>query len=165
MQRRAVVAVGLAVTLIACAPQPAPRLDLAAEEQAVRALSMRWLEMEKAKDTAGILALFTDDAIVFREDREPIVGHSAIQEYMAGESAANPQQVVEWSTDRVYVAASGDLATEFGTWSTSVGGPTGTDADSGRYITTYRKINGAWKVAADMSLSTKPEVPATTPSM
>lgn len=47
--------------------------------------------------------------------------------------------------DRIEVAASGDLAVERGAYQS----PT----DEGRYVTVYRKVGGAWKVAADMSVS------------
>ena len=61
---------------------------------------------------------------------------------------------------RVEVAASGDLAVEYGTWSETGLGPNGTEEDHGRYVTVFLKVNGAWKIAADASLSTKPEVAA-----
>jgi uncharacterized protein (TIGR02246 family) len=167
MQRRnAALFTWFALALAACtapgATPSAPPVDLAAEGDAVRAISMRWLELERSKDAAGVAALFAADGIAFRAQHEPVVGNAAIQEYMAAEYAANPTSRVEWTTDRVEVAASGDLAAEYGTFSeTSDSG----EADNGKFVTVYRKVNGEWKVAADMSVSTKPAAPATTTTM
>jgi len=154
----------MALSAVACAPQTAPPIDLAAEDQAVRAVSMQWLELDKAQDFAGIAALFTDDGILYRENENPVVGPAAIEAFMRSTQAENPSRVASWTTDRVEVAATGDLAVEYGSWAETGQGPAGTEQDEGRYVTVYRKVSGAWKVAADVSLSTKPEQAATSPS-
>jgi uncharacterized protein (TIGR02246 family) len=148
----------IALSAAACAPPAAAPVDLAAEEQAVRAVSMQWLELQRARDMAAIAALFTDDGKLFREHNEPAVGPAAIEAYLTRDQAENPNSVANWTTDRVEVAATADLAVEYGTWSDTGLGPNGTEQDQGRYVTVYRKVNGAWKVAADISLSTKPEL-------
>jgi len=147
----------IALSAAACAPPAPAPADLAAEEQAVRAISMQWLEFENAKDMAAIAALFTEDGTLIREHLEPVVGHAAIEAHLTRDQAENPSGVAHWATDRVEVTASADLAVEYGTWSETGLGPNGTEQDQGRYVTVYRKVNGAWKVAADISLSTKPE--------
>jgi len=153
MQRRnAALFTGFTLALAACAAS-APAPDLSAEADAVRALSMRWLDLERSRDAAGVAALFATDGIIFRPQNEPVVGVAAIQEYMAAEYANNPTGTVEWTTDRVEVAASGDLASEYGTYSESSESGAG---DHGRFLTVYRKVNGEWKVAADMSSTTRP---------
>lgn len=141
----------------ACAPQTPPPPDLAAEEQAVRAVSMQWLEYEKAKDIAAIIGLFTDDGVVIGENLEPVPAHAGYEAQRTSYWAANPSLVVSWATDRVQVATSADLAVEWGSWSETGRGPDGTGEDHGRYVTVYRKVNGVWKVASDIGLSTKPE--------
>jgi uncharacterized protein (TIGR02246 family) len=137
---------------------------MAAEEQAVRAISMQWLEYQNAKNIAGIAALFAEDGTLIREHEEPVVGQAAIEAHMTRNQTENPGRMSSWATDRVEVAASADLAAEYGTWSETGLGPNGTEEDHGRYVTIYRKVNGAWKVAADASLSTKPEMVEAGPS-
>ena len=149
------------LALGACAAQSNPTIDLAAEEQAIRAVSMRWLQLEKSKDAAAIAALFTTDGVMYREDSDPATGAAAIQAHLTKTYQQNPNEVVDWATDGVEVAASGDFAVENGTWTVQNSGPSGTTEDRGKYVTVFRKIDGAWKVAADMSIST---VPAPTPS-
>jgi uncharacterized protein (TIGR02246 family) len=146
----------IVLALGACAAQTSSSVDMAAEEQAIRAVSARWLELERSDDAAGIAALFTADGIVFREDRDPIAGQSAVQAHMVRSFQENPTEIVDWSTDHVDIAASGELATERGSWSVKNSGLSGTVEDHGSYITVYRKIDGEWKVLADMSVSTAP---------
>jgi len=145
--------VGLA--LAACAPPAAEQVDFAAEEAAVRAVNVSWLELARAKNAAGIAALFVEDGTLFAEDREPVVGRTAIQAYMADNFVANPNTIPDWSGDRVELATSGDFAVEYGTWQDT--DSDGAELDRGKYVTVFRKVNGTWMVETDMSLSIKPE--------
>jgi len=144
--------------LAACVQQTEKKpVDLKSEEQAIRSLSMKWLELDKAHDVAGQAALYADDGVTIRENEEPAVGPTAIQNLIIRFYEQNPKVIPNWGTDRVEIAVSGDLAVEYGSWSGTDFGPTGTEEDHGKYITVYRKVNGIWKVASDISLSTKPE--------
>jgi len=118
---------------------------------------MQWLELDKAKNAPAISGLFAEEGTLFRENQDPVVGPAAIVAYIEDDYAKNPSQIVNWATDRVEVATSGDVAIEYGTWNVTNGGLAGNESDNGKYITSYRKINGTWKVVGDISLSTKPE--------
>jgi len=147
------------IMLTACSQQQSGKhkVDLNAEEQAIRAISMKWLEFEKNNDEASSAALFADDGISYSANVEPAVGPVAIEESFVKSSEKNPGLVMDWTTDRVEVAASGDLAVEYGSYKMSLPGPEGLKDDYGKYVTVYRKINGTWKVAADIGTSTKPK--------
>jgi ketosteroid isomerase-like protein len=146
------------LVLTACAQQTEKqKIDLNAEEQAVRAVSMQWLDLAKKHDLPNIVLLLTDDVTFYRENNEPAVGHAAFLKIEEQYLESNPSFVPNWSTDRVEIASSGDLAVEWGTWSESGSGLDGTAEDHGRYVTVYRKVDGIWKVATDISVSTKPE--------
>jgi uncharacterized protein (TIGR02246 family) len=129
--------------------------DLKADEQAIRDISKKWLEFEKKKDMAGIAALFADDGALYRTGYPPAVGKDAIKNQLTKMQQANPREEADFSTDRVDVAASGDMAVEYGKYSTKNMGPDGKDSDQGKYVTVYRKVNGTWKVTADISSSSK----------
>ena len=73
MQTRNAVLSIMLIALVACAA-PAPQVNAAAEEDAIRALSMRWLEVDKANDHAGVAALFAADGVIYRSEDEPAVG-------------------------------------------------------------------------------------------
>jgi uncharacterized protein (TIGR02246 family) len=143
------------VMLTACAQQQAgkQKVDLNAEEQAIRSISMNWLELQKIHDVAGVAALFADDGISYSANLEPAIGPAAIQETLVKSREKYPELVVNWITDRVEIAASGDLAVEYGSYSMTDQG----QEDHGKYVTVYRKVNGKWKVAADIGTSTKPK--------
>jgi uncharacterized protein (TIGR02246 family) len=136
------------------------KTDQKADEQAIRALSMKWLDLWKKRDVAGMAALFVNDGVVYRENQEPSVGLTAIQAQFAKDFKENPKMVSNWTTDRVVIAVSGDLAIEYGSWNDNGRGSEGTDNDHGKFITVYRKVNGTWKVFSDCGISTKAVTPA-----
>ena len=141
----------------AFAQQPAKKqTDSKADEQAIRTISKNWLELTKKNDMAGCAALFADDGVSYGMNQEPFVGPAAIKKHYTDEHAQNPKEEVDWSTDRVEVSSSGDMAVEYGKYDVKGLGSSGTESDKGRYITVYRKVNGTWKVAADIGTSTKP---------
>jgi uncharacterized protein (TIGR02246 family) len=119
------------------------------EEEAIRDVSSRWLELAQAQDAAGVASLFAEDGVVHWEDHPPTSGREAIQAFMARDFAENPSSEGGFAPDRIDVAASGDLAVEHGAFQ----GP----YNEGRYLTVYRKVGGEWKVQADMSLGTSPD--------
>lgn len=144
-----VLIVAVALASSACAPEPAAQsVDSAVEEQAIRAISMEWLELDRQRDAAKIAALFADDGRLLLGGVDPVVGAAAVRDFMTKDFEANPQRTIDWRTDRVEVAASGDFAVEYGSYSIK-NGTDRTEENRGSYVTVYRKIDGQWKVAAD----------------
>jgi uncharacterized protein (TIGR02246 family) len=131
------------------------QVNLKAEEQAIRSISIKWLELQKNHNAAGEAALFADDGVSYDMNQEPSVGPAAIQRRIIQNQKENPKEVVNWTTDRVEIAASGDMAVEYGSYTDTGSGLSGTETDQGKYVTVYRKVNGTWKVAADVGISTK----------
>jgi uncharacterized protein (TIGR02246 family) len=130
--------------------------DLKSDEQAIRSLSMKWLELTRKHDAAACAALFADDGIEYNMNKEPSVGPAAVKKEIIETLEKNPKEEGNWSTDRVELASSGDLAIEYGKYDIKGLGKNGTETDFGKYVTVYRKVNGTWKVAADIGTSTKP---------
>lgn len=172
MRRRIFTIPVLSVLLLApaCAPAETPgdappaAVDVAADEEAIRGLSVRWLELERARDAAGIAALFSDEGSLYRADEESVTGRAAIEAYLASDFAETPNAVTDFAADRILVSASGDLAVEYGAWSVTGLGPDGTGQDRGRYVATLRKTNGTWQYLTDMSMSTMPDADAAAPT-
>jgi uncharacterized protein (TIGR02246 family) len=134
----------------------AQQADKKQDEQAIRAISKNWLELTKKHDAAASSALFADDGVSYGMNQEPFVGPAAIKKHFSEDFAQNPKEEIDWSTDRVEVASSGDLAVEYGKYNVKGLGKDGTISDQGRYVTVYRKVGGTWKVSADIGSSTKP---------
>jgi len=152
MNRRShvVLAAAALVALAACARQPAA--NVAAEEQAVRDASAAWMKAVQARDWAAASANFAPDGMSFPEHKQPVMGPAAVQAAAEAEWAGMPNASLSWTTDKVVVAASGDMALEIGSWTMSNQGA----EDRGKYVTVWQKVAGAWKAAADIGVSTMP---------
>lgn len=163
MARSALVLVVLAAACTQPVPPPPPPAapDLAAEERAIRDADARWLKAAQARDAAADAAAFAPDGAAYREHLEPLVGPAAFQAYMEKQHAENPKSSVSWTTDKIQIAASGDLAVQTGEYSLTGLGPKGDGKDRGRFVTVWKKLNGEWKVAHDIGTTTMPMAPAT----
>jgi uncharacterized protein (TIGR02246 family) len=128
-------------------------VDTAVDEKAIRSISAQWFELATQKDAASIANLFADDGRLVWPGQDPIEGRAAVREFMASNFSASPMQSLDWSTDRVVVAASGDLAVVYGTYSDDNLGLDGTGEDRGNYVTVYRKVDGTWRIVTDTSAS------------
>jgi ketosteroid isomerase-like protein len=150
--RTKVAALGLALTLVACASPPPPPAapDLAAAEQAVRAKDAMWIAAAAARDAAGAAAMFADDGMAFRDMAEPLTGPAAYQEYQTRFYADNPKVVSTWTTRSILVAPSGDVAVQNGSYADSAAGPKGDKESRGNFVTVWKKVGDEWKVVADI---------------
>ena len=150
--------------LAACSPQAPPPLpeavarpDLAAEDKAIRDADARWLKAAQARDAAGEAAAFASDGVAYREHVEPMIGPAAFQAFTTKFRTDNPKSSTTWSTDTIRIAESGDIAVQTGQYHLTGLGPNGDREDKGRFVTVWKKVNGDWKVAHDISSTTMPE--------
>lgn len=144
------------LTFTAMAQPKTDKADTKSDEQAIRNISKNWLDLTRKKDVAACAALFADDGVSYSSNQEPFVGPAAIKKHFADDYQKNPKIDINWSTDRVDVSSSGDMAVEYGKFDVKGLGPDGKNMDKGRYVTVYRKIKGEWKVVADIGSSTVP---------
>ena len=145
------VAAACAAFAAGCAkPAPeAPVVDLAAEAQAVRDRSAAWMQMAQAKDGAGIVnGVYTSDAVTLY-DGKILKGPAAIQADQEAGYAADPNGTIEWTTNDVKVAASGDLAYELGAFTFDADGAGDGAATSGEFVTVWTKVDGTWRAVVD----------------
>ena len=152
----AVVLIGSACAPAAPAPPPAPaKPDLAAEERAIRGQDATWMKAAQARDAAAEAAILAPDGIVIRSNTAALDA-AAYQTYETKFFADNPKVVSNWTTDSIQVNDSGDWAVQTGTYILSGLGPQGDAADTGKFVTRWKKVSGTWKVAQDISVSTTP---------
>ena len=144
--------------LAACAAQPAeePAVDLAAEAQAIRDASATWMQALQARDGATIDGFFAADVTTIY-DGKIRQGLPAIQAAREEGWTKNPDSTITWTTTAVEVAASGDLAIERGNWTEDPDGAGEKPEEHGEYITTWKKIDGQWKVVYDAGTTLKAE--------
>ncbi len=148
-------AILLVLTVAACAPPeqaeqavPEPVVDVAAEQEAIRDLSMNWMEAANARDGATLDSLMAQNAVTIF-DGEMYEGQAAIAASREADWAENPEFVVSWVTSEVEVAASGDLAYERGSWTFDPDGPGEAAEEHGEYVTVWKKMDGGWRAAID----------------
>ena len=143
---------------VAAAPAPP---NTKADEDSIKALGERWKAMLATHDTAGIAALYADDGSEHIPNQPAARGTAAVAKAWGGLYHIGKDVKLTFDASDLAVAASGDLAVERGTyqlgWTDAKGKPMN---DHGGYVTTFKKLNGQWKVFTDMNTS---EVP--TPGM
>ena len=158
------VILGIATLIAACAPAappPAPpetaKVDLSADVMAIREIDAQWLKAAQARDAAGEAKVLASDGMVYREHVPPIIGPAAFQAFTEKMAAANPKAKTDWSTEAIHIAGAGDIAVQTGEYHVTGLGPAGSQEDRGRFVTVWKKVNGEWKVAHDISSTTMPE--------
>lgn len=136
-------------------------------KQAIKADETKWNQQFKSKDTEGLADHYADDAYFVAPGLAPADGSTAIRQIYATAST-DPAFEVHFASDKIDVAASGDLAYARGKFSEKY-----TDkktgkvmTDSGAYVTIYKKQDdGSWKAVEDFAAadpdSTKPVAPET----
>jgi len=144
-----VICIALILLLAGCAAQP--KVDLAAEEAAIRAADAQWLAAATTHDLEKILPFWSDDATILAPGSPAVVGKAAIRQYVAG-AFATPGFSITWKTDRIEVAGSGDMAYSTGSDKISVNTPDGkTVTEENRSIAVWKKqADGSWKCVYDV---------------
>jgi uncharacterized protein (TIGR02246 family) len=140
--------------LAACAPPPeAP--DLAAEEQTIRDLDRRFVEAVGSIDTMSIANVYAADGYFMPPNAPRIDGRDAIRSAWAGMLQGSNFSLTLRPTE-IVVAQSADIAYDIGTYSLGMDGPEGRIEDEGKYVVVWKKVNGEWKIVADIINSSKP---------
>ncbi len=133
----------------------AAAVDTGADEQAIRGNVDRWLQLVKAKDAAGIAALYAEDGAVMPPNAAIGKGRAAIQQTWAS-MMRTPGFNLTIVPEQIVVSSSGDMALDRGTYSLTIA-PDGTaQTDTGKYVVVWRKIGSEWKAAADIFNSDLP---------
>jgi uncharacterized protein (TIGR02246 family) len=148
-----------AATTVACATTP--RVDVASEESAIRALNRQMEQGVAAKNADQLARLYATDAVFMPPNAPPIRGQEAIRAYWA-EAVKLSNASLTLAPMTIDVAASGDFATDVGAYTFSFTGDQGPVNDRGKYIVKFRKVGTEWKIANDIFNSDLP-MPAPPP--
>ena len=127
------------------------KVDLSAEEAAIRRTDADWLAAASARDLNRVLPFWADDATIVTPGMPPIVGKDAIRKYVSG-AFATPGFSITWKTEKVEVSQSGDLAYSTGTDRISLNTPDGKSVtEENRGVAIWKKqVDGSWRVVLDM---------------
>lgn len=133
----------------------AAAVNSGADEQAIRAQVDRWLQLVKAKDAAGIAALYADDGAVMPPNAPIGKGHAAIQQTWAA-LMQTPGFDLTFTPEQILVSSSGDMALDRGTYRLAMAPGGKAMTDTGKYVVVWRKVDGKWRAAADIFNSDLP---------
>ena len=105
----------------------------------------------EGSDIEGILAYWTEDAVVVPPGFPAIVGKAALREYIAS-SLKIPGFRITWSSTDVSFSRDGTLAYMFSDNAVTMNGPDGTPVTmEGRAVTIWRReTDGTWLCAVDI---------------
>ncbi len=118
-------------------------------EQEIRELDKKWVGAVVRGDVATIANFYAVDGVFLAPNEPPIEGREAIGEAWKG-LIGLPNLSLNFRATRIDVAASGDLATAVGTYDFAFSGDGGRVRDEGKFVTVWKKMNGEWKVLADI---------------
>lgn len=137
-------------------PAPStPAVDIAAEKAKIQDLETAWSKDAAAKDLDKSVANYADDAILMTPGVPAAKGKDAIRAAWK-DMLADPKGKLAFSTERVEVSASGDLASSKGSYTMTMTNPKTKKPveDKGSYLTVYKKqADGNWKAIEDITSS------------
>jgi ketosteroid isomerase-like protein len=130
-------------------------------EQAIRDLDAQWSKAAQSKDVNKTVSFYSDDAIVLPPNEAMKTTKEAIRKIWK-DLLESPGLVISWTTTKVKVAKSGEMAYSSGTYELSMSDASGNLVkDRGKYLAVWEKQpDGNWKCGADMWNSDLPAGPA-----
>jgi len=115
----------------------------------INEISAKWVAAFKQRDFAMIEALYASDGLLLPSNSPPIEGPKAIVEVWKS-WAELPNVEVVFGTNRIEVSSSGDMAYDYGWYTFAFDTDDGRFEDKGKYIVVWKRVDGAWKIAADI---------------
>jgi len=102
----------------------------------------------------AFVSWFADDAVTLNNGKPAVLGRTAI----AAEAVWDPKTYqLSWYAEGAQMGPSGDTGFTWGHYDAQSKDQNGQPVTlSGRYITFWKKVNGAWKVALDASADAAP---------
>jgi ketosteroid isomerase-like protein len=119
-----------------------PKFDLAAARADLRKLETEFSNAAALNARTAFESFLADDARVLRQNAEPAISKPA-----AGKLMPEAGRALTWQVAMADVAASGDLGYTYGTFELNTRGVT---LQRGSYVRVWKKLNGKWKVVADV---------------
>ena len=121
---------------------------MAVDEAEIRAVSLAWKEAFNTGDTAAVLALYAEDAVLAAPGAPAVLGKAAIREYFEQTIAAFKAAGLTVADAPIGdLRASGDLGFQWMTY--RISDRSGAVVDAGKLLTLYQRNNGKWMIIGD----------------
>ena len=128
-------------------------LDMEKITAEIQAMEDGYAAGEKAKDADAVAAYYSDDAVSYSRNKQPIVGRKAIRESIAMNIAKDTTE--NYSVYKVVdLFADGNTAVEIGSWTDF--DDSGKELENGYYMSYFEKRDGKYICVRDMSTTTSP---------
>jgi ketosteroid isomerase-like protein len=125
----------------------------------IRAGTETWVKLFNSGSAAALVALYAEDAVVMPPGAPLARGHAAIKTLLAKEVAGAKAGGVTFALgSENEVGVSGDLAWHNGTY--LIKNKAGATVDTGKYLETWRKSGGKWRILRDIWNSDGPAAAA-----
>ncbi len=115
----------------------------------IKEISAKWVAAFKQRDFAVIEALYASDGLLLPSNSPPVEGPKAIVEVWKS-WAELPNVEVVFGANRIEASSSGNMAYDYGWYTFAFDTDNGRFEDKGKYVVVWKKVGGAWKVAADI---------------
>ena len=144
--------------IIACSPKKeesaAVVIDTEQIKKEIQAKENEFAETYNSREIKNI-GYYAEDAISYSQNKAPLVGKTAIVEYLReGIENGNLSNKLSFTTNEVFVANDGNQVLEIGHY--TVTDSTNTIVNSGNYMSLFVKRDGKYVSLRDMSTSEIP---------
>ena len=145
--------------MIACNPKKdepvaAPVIDKEQIKKEIQAKENEFAELYNTGELRNI-GYYADDATVFAQNKQPLVGKEAVVEYLkSGIDASSKSNKISFTTKEVFVSSDGSQVVEVGYY--KLVDSTNVDINTGNYMILFEKRNGNYVSVREMSASDMP---------
>jgi uncharacterized protein (TIGR02246 family) len=126
-------------------------VDVEKIREEIQAMEDAYAAGEKNKDADAVVAYYSDDAISYSRNKQPLSGKEAIRKSIANNLANDTTG--NYSVYKIVdLFVDGDAAVEIGSWTNF--DPDGNEMDNGNYMSYFQKRDGKYVCVRDMSTTT-----------
>lgn len=130
-----------------------PQADIATIRQLVAGAA----DLMRARDFDAIAGAYTARGKLLLPGRPTASGFEGLREAWAGFVDAMPGLDLDYGPEDIEIAAAGDIAVELGRYRLTWDGPDGRLRDEGKYIVTWKREGGDWRIDLDILNSDLPQ--------
>ena len=145
--------------LVACGvkkeePAAAPVIDKEQIKKEIQAKENEFAELYNTGELRNI-GYYADDATVFSQNKQPLVGKEAVVEYLkSGIDASSKGNKISFTTNEVFVSSDANQVVELGYY--KLVDSTNVVINTGNYMILFEKRNGSYVSVREMSASDMP---------
>lgn len=142
-----------------------PKVDINAEQDAIRKLEADWTVLNQKKDIVKVIEMYAPDAIIMAPGQKIVTGLETIKnqlELMFTDTSML-WDTFSWTSEKVEVSASGDLAYIEGSNSIKMKTANGIIEESDKGVDIWRKTDGKWKAVLTIWNSNEPAIETAAP--